>query len=434
MVFSFHVYRKSAPNGKVSVYVGRRDYTDHLTHVDPINGMVWLDRDYVRERRVFAQVVMTYRYGREEDEVMGLTFAKELVIASAQVYPPAPAAAPLTSLQVRLQKKLGTNAFPFHLEMPKNAPASVTLQPGKDETGRPCGVHWELRVYVGDSTEEQPHRRSCVRLLIRRLQYAPAKQGRQPVASCAKEFLLSPGKLHLQVTLDRQIYYHEEGVGIGVGVTNNSNKQVKRVKVSVVQLCDVSLGPSGQIRNTVASIETQEGCPIVPGATLAKTFSLKPKLEYNRDKRGVAIEGRLKSEETCLASSTLFTSLDQRQQFGIVVSYVARVKLILGTLGGELVAEVPFTLMNPPAEEALTQAGGRVAHREQDLEESTRLVIEECRRMSVSDQFDTQKSVESQKSVDSLDAGPGSVFGPLTEPTAKPNGAIGKEERAKKNE
>ncbi|ROT81622.1 hypothetical protein C7M84_025202 [Penaeus vannamei] len=69
------------------------------------------------------------------------------------------------------------------------------------------------------------------------------------------------------------------------------------------------------------------------------------------------------------------------------------------------------------------QAGGRVTHREQELEESTRLVIEECSRMSVSDQFDTQKSVESQKSVDSLDAGPGSVFGPLAEPTANPNGA-----------
>lgn len=75
-----------------------------------------------------------------------------------------------------------------------------------------------------------------------------------------------------------------------------------------------------------------------------------------------------------------------------------------------------------------------MTHREQELEESTRLVIEECSRMSVSDQFDTQKSVESQKSVDSLDAGPGSVFGPLAEPTANPNGAVGKEEKAKKRE
>ncbi|KAG7169719.1 Arrestin-like 4 [Homarus americanus] len=378
MVFSFHVFRKSAPNGKVSVYVGRRDYTDHLTHVDPIDGMVWLEKDYVKDRRVFAQVVMTYRYGREEDEVMGLTFAREVVVASAQE---------------RLQKKLGTNSYPFHLELPRNAPASVTIQQGKEETGRPCGVHWELRVFVGTSNDEQPHRRSCVRLLVRRMQYAPAKQGRQPMASCAKEFLLSPGKLHLQVTLDRQIYYHEEAIGMTVNVTNNSNKQVKKVKVSVVQLCDVSLGPTGQIRNTICSIESQVGCPVVPGSSLTRTFRLSPTLKDHRQRRGIAMEGRLKVEDTNLASSTLFTNPSHRDQFGVVVSYVVRVKLTMGTLAGELIAEAPFTLMNPPPDDylALVKDG-----RQESLDETTRLVIEECRRMSMSDLLmGTQKSQES---------------------------------------
>lgn len=47
-----------------------------------------VDEEYVRDRRVFAQVVCTFRYGREEDEVMGLSFYKELYLASEQVYPP----------------------------------------------------------------------------------------------------------------------------------------------------------------------------------------------------------------------------------------------------------------------------------------------------------------------------------------------------------
>ena len=42
----------------------------------------------MRDRRVFAQVVCTFRYGREEDEVMGLSFYKELYLASEQIYPP----------------------------------------------------------------------------------------------------------------------------------------------------------------------------------------------------------------------------------------------------------------------------------------------------------------------------------------------------------
>lgn len=47
-----------------------------------------LDEDYVRGRKVFGQLVCTFRYGREEDEVMGLNFYKELFLASEQIYPP----------------------------------------------------------------------------------------------------------------------------------------------------------------------------------------------------------------------------------------------------------------------------------------------------------------------------------------------------------
>ncbi|CAG7823642.1 unnamed protein product [Allacma fusca] len=30
------VFKKSSPNGKITVYLGKRDFVDHLTHVDPI--------------------------------------------------------------------------------------------------------------------------------------------------------------------------------------------------------------------------------------------------------------------------------------------------------------------------------------------------------------------------------------------------------------
>ncbi|XP_076060124.1 arrestin homolog [Oratosquilla oratoria] len=390
MVFSFHVYRKSSPNGKLSVYIGHRDFIDHLTHVDPVDGVVVLDKDYVRDRKVYGQVVVTYRYGREEDEVMGLTFAKELVVAAFQVYPQI-SNPRLTPLQDRLMKKLGPNCFPFHFDLPQDAPSSVTLQQAREDEGKPCGVQWELRVFVGDHCDDQPHRRSCVKLGIRRLQYAPAKQGKQPVASGAKEFLLSPGKLHMQVTLDKQIYYHGDAVRVTVTIRNHSNKQVKKLRVAIVQLCDVSLGPSGQFKNVVANLDTQEGCPVVPNASLNRTFTLTPVLDHNRNKRGVALDGQLKLEDTNLASSTLFTNPEQREVFGIVVSYVARVKVILGTLGGDLVTEVPFTLMNPPPEAHLSVKDGRSS----SIDENTRLVIEECRRLSTGDILPSQQSTDS---------------------------------------
>uniref|UniRef100_A0A336MV51 CSON006662 protein n=1 Tax=Culicoides sonorensis TaxID=179676 RepID=A0A336MV51_CULSO len=30
------VFKKSSSNGKITVYLGKRDFVDHLTHVDPI--------------------------------------------------------------------------------------------------------------------------------------------------------------------------------------------------------------------------------------------------------------------------------------------------------------------------------------------------------------------------------------------------------------
>ena len=56
-------------------------------------------------------------------------------------------------------KKLGPNAHPFTFQMPPNAPPSVTLQPGRDEEGKPCGVEYYIKVFVGDSEDDRTHKR-----------------------------------------------------------------------------------------------------------------------------------------------------------------------------------------------------------------------------------------------------------------------------------
>lgn len=38
--------------------------------------------------QLFAQLVCSFRYGREEDETMGLNFRKELTLSDEPVYPP----------------------------------------------------------------------------------------------------------------------------------------------------------------------------------------------------------------------------------------------------------------------------------------------------------------------------------------------------------
>lgn len=65
-------------------------------------------------------------------------------------------------------------------------------------------------------------------------------------------------------------------------------------------------------------------------------------------RKGIALDGHLKDEDVNLASSTLIgEGKCPSDALGIVISYSIRVKLNCGTLGGELVTDVPFKLMQP---------------------------------------------------------------------------------------
>ncbi|KAK3095403.1 hypothetical protein FSP39_014228 [Pinctada imbricata] len=343
------VFKKSSPNGKITAYLGKRDFIDHLTHIDPIDGVVLVDPDYLKERKVFAHVLAAFRYGREDLDVLGLTFRKDLFLASMQVYPPIKDdQKPQTRLQERLIKKLGPNAYPFFFELPPNAPASVTLQPAPGDTGKPCGVDYELKTYVADSMDEKPHKRNSVRLAIRKLTYAPEEPAPQPSAEATKEFMMSPGNIKLEASLDKEKYYHGENIAINVLVDNNTNKTVKKIKISVRQFADICLFSTAQYKCSVAELESEEGFPIQPSQTgFCKVYHLTPLLANNRDKRGLALDGKLKHEDTNLASSTIMTDASQKENLGIVVSYKVKVRLILGFGSGDLAVELPFTLTHP---------------------------------------------------------------------------------------
>ncbi|XP_070503839.1 arrestin red cell [Chironomus tepperi] len=342
------VFKKSSANGKITVYLGKRDFVDHISHVDPIDGVVLIDPDYMKERKVFGHVLAAFRYGREDLDVLGLTFRKDLYLASEQIYPclkDINETRGLTRLQERLVKKLGPNAYPFYFELPPHCPASVSLQPG--DTGKPCGVDYELKAFVGDCSEDKPHKRNSVRLAIRKIMYAPSKIGEQPSIEVSKEFMLKPNKIHLEASLDKELYHHGESISVNVHIANNSSKTVKKIKVSVRQFADICLFSTAQYKCTVAEVESEDGCQVQPGFTLSKVFALTPLLANNKDKWGLALDGQLKHEDTNLASSTLITDPTQRENLGIIVQYKVKVKLCITPLGGDLVAELPFILMHP---------------------------------------------------------------------------------------
>jgi hypothetical protein len=66
-------------------------------------------------------------------------------------------------------KKLGANAYPFTFRFPPNAPSSVTLQSGEEDTEKPLGVMYTVKTYVAENPEEESHRRSSVALTIKKV-------------------------------------------------------------------------------------------------------------------------------------------------------------------------------------------------------------------------------------------------------------------------
>uniref|UniRef100_A0A4W5NN32 Arrestin, beta 2a n=1 Tax=Hucho hucho TaxID=62062 RepID=A0A4W5NN32_9TELE len=343
--FLSRFFKKSSPNCKVTVYLGKRDFVDHLDQVDPVDGVILVDPEYLKDRKVFVTLTCAFRYGREDLDVLGLSFRKDLYISTFQAFPPIAEERKANSrLQERLLKKLGQQAHPFYFTIPQTLPCSVTLQPGPEDTGKACGVDFEIRAFCAKSIEEKIHKRNSVRLVIRKVQYAPEKPGPQPMVETTRSFLMSDRSLHLEASLDKELYYHGEPISVNVHVTNNSTKTVKRVKISVRQYADICLFSTAQYKCPVAQVEADD--QVSSSSTFCKVYTLTPTLDKNREKRGLALDGKLKHEDTNLASSTIVKDVTNKEVLGILVSYRVKVKLVISR-GGDVSVELPFVLMHP---------------------------------------------------------------------------------------
>ncbi|KAM7535434.1 hypothetical protein Aperf_G00000092663 [Anoplocephala perfoliata] len=112
------IFKKSTPNGKVTVYLGKRDFIDHLTHVDPIEGVVLVDPEYVKGRKVYIHLLCAFRHGRDGDEFHGINWHRDLFLNTKQIYPSLAlpdenAHSRISRLQERLVRKLGPDSYPF---------------------------------------------------------------------------------------------------------------------------------------------------------------------------------------------------------------------------------------------------------------------------------------------------------------------------------
>ncbi|MBN3275491.1 RAB6B protein, partial [Polyodon spathula] len=167
--------------------------------------------------------------------------------------------------------------------------------------------------------------------------------------------MMSDKALHLEASLDKEIYYHGETIQVNVKITNNTNKIVKKVKVSIDQMTDVVLYSLDKYSKTVLSEEFADN--VNANSTFTKVYSVLPQLSDNRQKRGLALDGKLKHLDTNLASTTLLRPGIDKEVLGILVSYKLKVNLMVSR-GGDVAVEIPFTLMHPKPSGKMSTTGG----------------------------------------------------------------------------
>ncbi|XP_072318257.1 S-arrestin-like [Eucyclogobius newberryi] len=346
------VFKKISRDKSLTVYMAKRDFVDHCDFVEPVDGVVVIDPQQLKGKKVYVMLSCTFCYGRQDMDVMGVAFRRDLFVATRQVYPELQDKSQLTHsrVQEKLVKKLGQYAFPFFFEFPDNLPCSVALQPGPNDEGKKCAVEFEVKAFCADQQDEKIEKQSSVRLTIRKVQFSPDSAGPAPVAETTFEFVMSEKPLQVKLSLSKETFYHGEPVKVNVEITNSSNRSIKDISLSVEQVTNIVLYSNDKYIKSVAKEETMD--TVLAGTSLKQDYCLYPLLTYNKDRRGLALDGRLKHEDTNLASSSIVKQEVLKEVQGMLVSYKVVLRMIAsGTVGSSDVSlELPFKLMHPKSD------------------------------------------------------------------------------------
>ncbi|CAN7938725.1 unnamed protein product, partial [Ixodes hexagonus] len=342
-------------------------------------GVVVLDRSQLQpNERLYVALVGKFRYGREEDEILGMSLCREIFLGHTQLLPARQGRGGGEGRQGKEEQRLEggravgggvegrrrkgrqgggagegwggvggevgdgrrgverKNKRHFLVRFPRDAPVSTVMQRLTPGSGDTCGVRYLIRCYTVLDEEDRPPARSCVNVPIRKAQFActPRSLPSSPRASSVcKDFPLNAGKLVVDASLPKELYLHGEEIAVKVVIQNLSQKTVKHVKASVLQVADICMFSTGRWKVCVATANNRyDDSPIPPGATVEREISILPSLDDNKNKYGVFVQSYRGDDVECLASSTIISDHAKKNLFGIVVSYEVKVKIGLGTL------------------------------------------------------------------------------------------------------
>ena len=86
-----------------------------------------------------------------------------------------------------------------------------------------------------------------------------------PTTGVMHQFLLSPGRLHVEMCVDRAVVFYGEKFDLHVAITNFSNKTIRIIKCQLIQV--LLLPFFVEKRKPFFCLKSAEYCPIPPGAS-----------------------------------------------------------------------------------------------------------------------------------------------------------------------
>ena len=217
---------------------------------------------------------------------------------------------------------------------------------------RTMGLFYDVRVHLAENDDDYVgKKRTTVSMGVRKAQYASLEiKDRSPVTTSKAEkgFMFGSGKIKLEINIDRDVWYHGEEIPVHYSITNQSNMAVKNIRSNIIQNCELVM-VNAQYYCKVASLDTQDGCPLLPGSNLNRTITLKPLAQNCYGIRGLCLDAALSkvTDESNLASSSLADTGNHHDLLGVVVTYRVRIKLVMACMGGVLEADLPFKLVHP---------------------------------------------------------------------------------------
>uniref|UniRef100_W5LIS5 S-arrestin n=1 Tax=Astyanax mexicanus TaxID=7994 RepID=W5LIS5_ASTMX len=225
----------------------------------------------------YVALSCTFRYGRDDMDVMGIAFRRDIYLSTRQVYPALQdkKQCTITQVQEKLLRKLGDNAYPFFFEV-RNKLFRVRF---KIHRVQHCAVEFEVKAFMAESQDAKVRKRSTVTLMIRKVQYAPDETGPAPTVSITRDFLMSDKPMHVEGSLEKQVGVHFKMCSY------------------VDQTATVVLYSNDSYMKSVDVLGA--------GGKMEKTYTLLPLLANNKERRGIALDGKLKHEDTNLASSSI---------------------------------------------------------------------------------------------------------------------------------